>query len=112
MPKDACVDSFDMMGALLGDEGAQGREHLVQQDNGRGGNYGFRVGDWKLQRHDSKRSKNSKLKLQNAKVPQYRLFNVADDPAEKVDLSSKHPEVKARLVAQLAAIIEAGRSRD
>ena len=59
LPKDACPDSFDVMDALLGKEGAKGRRHLVQQDNGKGGNYGFRAGKWKLQRHDSKRKRNT-----------------------------------------------------
>ena len=40
---DACLDSIDVMDALLGKGGAKG-DHLIQQDNGRGGNYGLRVG--------------------------------------------------------------------
>ncbi len=111
LPKDACLDSFNVIGALLGKEGAKGRDHLVQQDNGRGGNYGLRIGDWKLQRHDSRRSKNSKLRLENAKVPRYRLYNVADDPGEKTNVAAQHPEVQERLAAKLTSIIEAGRSR-
>ena len=35
------------MDALLGKPGAKGRNHLVQQDNGKGGNYGLRVGKWR-----------------------------------------------------------------
>ena len=50
LPEEACPDSFNVLGALLGKKGAKGRDHLVQQDNGRGGNYGYRVGNWKLQR--------------------------------------------------------------
>ena len=33
-------------------------DHLVQQDNGNRGNFGFRAGNWKLQRHDSKSARN------------------------------------------------------
>ena len=67
IPKDACLDSLDVMNALLGKKG-RGRSHLVQQDNGRGNNYGYRVGNWKLQRHDSKRKRNVVVtnKLANA----------------------------------------------
>jgi arylsulfatase A-like enzyme len=50
LPADACLDSFNVLGALLGEKDAKGREHLIQQDNGQRGNFGFRVGDWKLQR--------------------------------------------------------------
>jgi hypothetical protein len=55
LPEDACLDSLDVMDAMLGKKGAKGRPHLIQQDNGRGNNYGYRAGKWKLQRHDSKK---------------------------------------------------------
>ena len=107
----ACIDSFDVLGALLG-EGI-GRDHIVQQDNGRGGNYGLRVGDWKLQRHDSGRTRNLVVttKLANTDVAQYRLFNLATDPAERNNLAAVHPEVFEEMKARLESIIENGRSR-
>jgi arylsulfatase A len=54
----ACLDSMDVLDALLGKPGAKGRDHLVQQDNGSSGNFGFRVGDWKLVRF--KKNENTK----------------------------------------------------
>ena len=111
VPEDACVDSFDVMDALLGEDEAAGREHLVQQDNGRGGNYGFRTGKWKLQRHDSKKARNVKLRLQSVKTPQFQLFDLSADPGEKKNVMDEHPEVAARLKKRLATIIEDGRSR-
>jgi arylsulfatase A len=54
----ACLDSLDVLDALLGKPGAKGRDHLVQQDNGSSGNLGFRVGDWKLVRF--KKNENTK----------------------------------------------------
>jgi arylsulfatase A len=85
---DACLDSLDVMAALLGKPGAKGRNHLVQQDNGKGGNYGLRVGKWKLQRHDSKSARNLVVEklLAKTKVPQYQLFDLSKDLAEKNDL--------------------------
>ncbi len=111
MPDDACLDSFNVLDALLGVPDAEGREHLVQQDNGKAGNYGFRVGDWKLQRHDSKRTRNRDLRLVNEPVPKYQLFNLADDPAERTDVADRHPKVAERMRTRLAEIIDAGRSR-
>lgn len=111
MPDDACLDSFNVLDALLGEPDADGREHLVQQDNGKAGNYGFRVGDWKLQRHDSKRTRNRDLRLVNEPVPKFQLFNLADDPGEQTDVTDRHPEVAERLQTRLAEIIDAGRSR-
>ena len=111
--EDECLDSFDVMEALLGEEGATGRDHLVQQDNGRGGNYGLRVGNWKLQRHDSKRARNVVVEkpLANTPVAQYRLYDLAKDPGEKQDVSADHPQITQRLKRQLTGLIESGRSR-
>jgi arylsulfatase A-like enzyme len=114
LKKEACIDSFNVLGALLGEQGANGRDHLVQQDNGRGGNYGLRVGNWKLQRHDSKRARNIKVEAQlaNTKVARYRLFDLSDDPGEKKNVIDAHPDVAKRLTAQLEKLITDGRSRD
>ena len=113
LPEDAFPDSFDVIDALLAREGAAGREHLVQQDNGRGKNYGFRVGNWKLQRHDSKKTRNLVVEklLENTPVPQFQLFDLEKDPAEKNDVLAENPEVAEQLKAQLAEIIETGKSR-
>lgn len=110
---DACLDSIDVMDALLGEGGAKGRDHLIQQDNGRGGNYGLRVGKWKLQRHDSKSARNVvvETKLANTKVNQYRLFDLSKDPAEKNDLYATNKRIGERMKKQLEEIIAAGRSR-
>jgi len=74
IPDDAALDTQDVMGALLGSEGGKGREEFVQQDNGGKGNYGFRSGDWKLQRHDKKRARNVVVeqRLDNLVVPQFQ----------------------------------------
>ena len=113
LPDDACLDSFDVLGALLGDRDARGRDHLVQQDNGRSGSYGLRVGDWKLQRHDRSSSHNQVVEkqLESTRVPKFQLFNLADDPAEKKNVIDQHPEVAEKLQQQLQKIIADGRSR-
>ena len=94
-------------------KGAKGRDHLVQQDNGRGGNYGYRVGNWKLQRHDSKRKRNVVVtyKLANSPAPRFALFDLSKDVEEKVDVSKKHPKVFNQMKAGLQKIIDNGRSR-
>lgn len=108
---DACLDSFNVLGALLGKPDAKGRDHLVQQDNGRGGNYGLRMGNWKLQRHDSGKARNVNLRLESIPVPRYRLFNLVDDPGERNDVFAKYPEIGERLKARLTKLIADGRSR-
>ncbi len=101
------------MGAFLGEAEAKGRDHFVQQDNGKGGNYGFRSGDWKLQRHDSKKTRNLVVEklLENSTVPRFQLFDLSKDPAEKNNVVDQYPEVAEELKAQLEEIITSGRSR-
>jgi arylsulfatase A len=113
LPTDACLDSFDVLGALLGEQNATGRDHLVQQDNGSNGTFGLRTGAWKLHRYKKKSARNVVVEKQlaNTKVPEFQLFNLDDDPAEKTNVIKQHPDVAARLKQQLADIIQQGRSR-
>lgn len=113
LPDDACLDSFDVMDAMMGKKGARGRDHFVEQDNGNGGNFGFRRGDWKLQRHDSKKARNVVVEkeLETTVVPRFELFDLAGDPGEKHNVIDAHPEVAKAMEEELAELIEAGRSR-
>ncbi len=100
VPAGACLDSFDVLPALLGEPGAAGRDHLVQQANaGLAGNLGLRVGDWKLLRTGAKKPAGP------------ALYDLAADPGETTDVAAKHPGVIKRLGAQLDGLIAAGRSR-
>nr|WP_322975241.1 arylsulfatase [Aporhodopirellula aestuarii] len=113
LPDDACLDSFNVLGALLGEDNAKGRGHLVQQDNGSSGTYGLRAGQWKLHRYDKQTAYNVVVETQlaNTKVPPFQLFDLDNDPAETTNVIEDHPKVAARLKKQLAGIIEQGRSR-
>ena len=113
LPAGACLDSFDVSGALLGVPGARGRAHLVQQDNGGTGNFGFRVGDWKLVRADTEEANNEIVErpLQRTSVPRFQLFDLAKDPAETSNVLAQNPVIGDRLKAELAALIAAGRTR-
>jgi arylsulfatase A len=113
LPEAAVPDSFNVLGALLGEKGAKGRDHLVQQDNGRGGNYGYRVGNWKLQRHDGKRKRNVNVnkKLANSLAPRFALFDLSKDVVEKKNVAAQNPQVLERMKKELQDIIDAGRSR-
>ena len=102
---EACVDSLNVLDALLGAPGGKGREYLVIQDNGAGGNFGLRAGDWKLQRHGPGKGKAKR-------VAGDQLFNLASDPREADDVAAQNPAVLERLAAKLDAVINAGRSRN
>ncbi|MFT5130777.1 MAG: arylsulfatase A-like enzyme [Rhodothermales bacterium] len=118
LPENGLLDSLDVMGAMLGQPGAKGRVDLVQQSN-RGVEWNKRVtmsyrkGDWKLLRHDGKQARNLVVEkhLENTKVPQYQLINLAKDPGEKTNVINEHPAKAAELKAGLESIIAAGRTR-
>lgn len=113
LESNAALDSQDVSGAILGEANAKGREEYVQQDNGNAGNYGFRSGSWKLQRHDSKKARNLVVEkeLENTPVPQYQLFNLDQDPGEEANLIESHPEIAAKMKERLTEIIESGSTR-
>ncbi len=111
VPDAACLDSLDILDALLGVAGAHGRDHLVQQDNGRRGNFGYRKGRWKLQRHDSRRARNVRLRLTADTVSRFRLYDLSSDPQESRDVSKQHPERTQQMVQDLAKLIADGRTR-
>ena len=105
IPVDACLDSINVMGALLGRQGATGRVQLIQQDNW-GACLGYREGKWKLQRlakYDRDSSTISDVRFQ--------LYNLNNDPGEKKNVSQQHPEVFERMKAGLQKLLDDGRSR-
>jgi arylsulfatase A len=109
---DGCLDSMDVSAALQGQPGAKGREHLLQQDNG-SGNFGLRVGDWKLVRLENRGTSQAVVSKDNYPFPdtKHTLYQLSTDPGERKDLSSAHPEVVQRLTSQLDQLIRNGRSR-
>lgn len=113
VPDNACLDSFNVLSALLGEAHAAGRDHLVQQDNGSSGTFALRAGNWKLHRYQKKSARNVvvEAELANTKTPQFQLFNLAEDPAEKKNVIDRYPDVAERLQQQLSELIEQGRSR-
>ncbi len=111
IPADACLDSLDVMGALLGRDGAAGRARLIEQDNGTRGNYGYRAGQWKLQRHAPRQPKKGEQASAVAAAPRYMLYDLENDPGEKQDVAGQHVKVFERMQAELQQMIDAGRTR-
>ncbi len=109
---DGCLDSHNIIDALLGKAGAKGRDHLLQQDNG-SGNFGLRAGDWKLVRLEKRGKSQAVVGKDELPLPAARhtLYRLTDDPGERTDVAAAHPEIVQRLTAQLDTLIKAGRSR-
>ena len=106
------LDSFDVMNELIGRKGSKGRDHLVQQTNN-SSNLGFRKGNWKLHRSNTKSMRNVVVeeKLKNTRVPKYQLFDLSKDLAEKKNVAEEFPDVAKRMQEELERIIGDGRSR-
>jgi len=110
--EDGCLDSFNVLDALLGQPGAKGRDHLLQQDNN-GENLGLRVGDWKLVRL-ARRGKSQavvSLKPHTPPAGAHGLYYLPDDPGEQNDLSASRPDKLKSMIEQLDKLIADGRTR-
>lgn len=103
-----CVDSMNLLPALLGEKDAKGREHIVQQDNN-GNQLGLRAGPWKLVRA---RNSDAAGKDKKAKGPVMgQLFDLSKDPSEKTNVAANHPAELKRMNELMDKIIKDGRSR-
>jgi arylsulfatase A len=93
LPADACIDSMNLLPALLGEADAKGRAHMLQQDNN-GKQLGLRVGNWKLVRQEFPKQK------------QELLFDLAKDPSEKTNIAKQNPEQLQKMREELDEIVE------
>lgn len=109
---ESCVDSLNILDVFMGKPQAKGRDHVLQQDNG-SGNFGLRVGHWKLVRLANQGKTQATVSRENLPLPKNKdsLYDLTSDPAERVDVAKENPEILAKLAAQLESLIKAGRSR-
>jgi arylsulfatase A-like enzyme len=120
LPTNAAPDSLNMLSALLG-ESDQGRDYIVEHANG----LAIREGKWKLiparqlvgrqaQNQAKKQAaKNQKGKKQGGKGagPKAQLYDRSKDLGETTNVAADHPEVVAKLTADLEKIHAEPRSR-
>ena len=107
IPADACLDSFDVLDALMGKSGAKGRDYLIQQDN-TGSQFGLRSSDWKLVRN---RVGQKPTGQKQPPITADQLFDLTHDAAEKTDIASEHADDLKRLQSLLDSSIANGRTR-
>ncbi|MEM9702612.1 MAG: sulfatase-like hydrolase/transferase, partial [Planctomycetota bacterium] len=111
IPAGACPDSADVLPALLGKAGADGREELVVQNNGNA--FALIAGRWKLHSHPRGQTRNLTVERQlaNTNVPPFALFDLAADPQETTNVAEDHPEIAARLTERLKDYLAGGGMR-
>ena len=104
-------DSFSIVRSLRGDADSQVRPSIVHHSLN--GTFAVRVGDWKLIEANlgSGGFSAPRVVKPTADSPAGQLYNLKNDPGETDNLWEKHPEVVARLLAELNKTRDAGRSR-
>lgn len=118
LPADAAEDSYDVRRALFGETIAKPiREATVH--HGSKGWYGIRQGGWVLIDHptgDNNQGRNAepewfrRERMAKTHQRQVELFNLREDPAQRVNLAAAHPERVEALQALLDRYRREGRS--
>ena len=115
IPVNAAEDSFSFLGELTGkkpttEQRANIVNHSIQ------GTFAIREGDWKLifakgsGGWADKKLKKSLSKSEWNKLPKWQLYNLKNDPSEKVNLVAKYPEKVTELKELMTKILKNGRS--
>jgi len=112
LAENSCLDSQNLLPALLGESSAKGRDHLLQQDNG-GVNFGLRMGDWKLVRMKTKGKSQAKVSRKERAHENglHGLYHLLNDPGEMKNVSDQNPNKLKEMIGKLDQVIAAGRSR-
>ncbi|ESP00927.1 hypothetical protein LOTGIDRAFT_225566 [Lottia gigantea] len=106
------IDGISQWSMLKSDQPSKRSEFIYNIDE-KIPNAGIRSGDFKLLEGNPgdgkwypvptvEADRNTSLYYLPLKQSQYRLFNIADDPTEHVDLADKHPDIVAKLKTKLA----------
>jgi arylsulfatase A-like enzyme len=113
LPKAAGPDSFSLLPVLAGDQPADRpiRGPIVMQA-ARASTLMIRSGHWKLiNQLGSGGFSEPAIVEPNTGDPDGQLYNLHDDPAETRNLYLEHPDVVARLTAEMEGIVQSGHSR-
>lgn len=111
VPEGAGPDSVSFLPALKGEKIESTRKGIVNHSIS--GHFAYRMGDWKLllAKGSGGWSSPTESAMANKKdAPKAQLYNLADDPGERNNLYTKHPEKVKELLDQLKADVANGRS--
>ena len=113
LAEDACIDSFNLLGALTGSKDSFGRQSLILQDNGNKGNWSYIKLDgdkaWKLHRYDHQKAFNVVVeeKLKNTPKDKLEFYEINSDPQEKSKVAITSADAR-EMAAELQSIIDQG----
>jgi len=92
VPVPADADGIDFVAALRG-QPQRAHDHLAWDFPGYGGQLAVRKGRWKAVRRNLRKDPDAPVEL----------FDLAEDPGERVDLAARRPELARELVALMVA---------
>jgi arylsulfatase A-like enzyme len=117
LPDDAGPDSFDLLPAMLGEDGPRAIRPYCVHDSMQGQMFAIRSGEWKLilgqggggigGGWDGRPG----IERFSTSEPAFQLYNLTDDLAEERNGYERYPDIARRLVGELEAIRQEGRSR-
>ncbi|MGJ8672680.1 sulfatase family protein [Rubritalea sp.] len=112
LPANAAEDSVSIVPALSGEPIQSSRKGVIHHSIS--GHFAYRQGKWKLllARGSGGWTAPKEAEAKKAGVPIAQLYDLEKDPGETTNLYESHPEVAARLLAQLEADVSNGRSTD
>ncbi|TWT36610.1 Arylsulfatase precursor [Posidoniimonas corsicana] len=112
LPENAGEDSVSFLPAFSGQTIRSSRAGIVHHSIS--GHFGYRQGNWKLllARGSGGWTSPNEKAAAKAGAPFVQLYDMENDPGESDNLSSSHPEVVERLLAQLESDVARGRSTD
>ncbi|QDT01971.1 Arylsulfatase [Rubripirellula lacrimiformis] len=111
IPDGAAEDSVSFRNALSGDKNPASRDGLIHHSIG--GHFAYRQGRWKLllcRGSGGWSSPNENQAAKNKDLPIGQLYDMDSDPGETNNLYSVHPDLVAKLLANLKSDIHNGRS--
>jgi hypothetical protein len=109
LPPDAGEDSVSFLPALLGTAPAPIRTSLVAHSMN--GSFAIRDGSWKLCLCPGSGGwSDPKPGADTSGLPEFQLYDLANDPGERVNLAPKHPDRVVAMKAALERDIARGRS--
>ncbi len=111
LPASSAEDSVSFLPAFSGKPIVSTRAGLIHHSFS--GHFAYRMGKWKLLLAKGSGGWSSPKENQTPKgSPKAQLYDMEADPGETTNLYLSHPEIAAKLVAQLEADVARGRSTD
>jgi arylsulfatase A-like enzyme len=111
LPNDGCLDSVNVLPALLG-ESQKGREEFIAHNGGTKGPLMVRKGNWKFIQPGGGNYGKAEKVGESKPTPKGLLFDLAIDPAEQDNLADELPHRAKELANLIEEARKAGRTRE